>query len=90
MFEYAESAEDGLKVIIAGAGGAAHLPGMIASIPLCQFSVPIATEHLHGQDSLLAIVQMPKGIPVELCHRQCWSCNAITGMQFSKYNQLSP
>lgn len=66
MFEYAESAESrGLKVIIAGAGGAAHLPGMLASktiVPI--LGVPIASKHLHGQDSLLSIVQMPKGIPV--------------------------
>lgn len=66
MFEYAESAESReLKVIIAGAGGAAHLPGMIASktiVPV--LGVPIASKHLHGQDSLLSIVQMPKGIPV--------------------------
>lgn len=66
MFEYAESAESrGLKVIIAGAGGAAHLPGMLASktiVPV--LGVPIASRHLNGQDSLLSIVQMPKGIPV--------------------------
>lgn len=66
MFEYAEMAEShGLKVIIAGAGGAAHLPGMIASktiVPV--LGVPIPSKHLHGQDSLLSIVQMPKGIPV--------------------------
>lgn len=66
MFEYAKSAEDkGLKVIIAGAGGAAHLPGMIASktiVPV--LGVPVQSKHLNGQDSLLSIVQMPKGIPV--------------------------
>lgn len=66
MFEYAESAEaHGLKVIIAGAGGAAHLPGMLASktiVPV--LGVPIPSKHLQGQDSLLSIVQMPKGIPV--------------------------
>jgi 5-(carboxyamino)imidazole ribonucleotide mutase len=66
MFEYAESArERGLKCIIAGAGGAAHLPGMIASkttIPV--LGVPVPTKHLAGQDSLYSIVQMPKGIPV--------------------------
>jgi len=66
MFEYAESADDrGLKVIIAGAGGAAHLPGMVASktiVPV--LGVPIASTYLKGQDSLLSIVQMPKGIPV--------------------------
>ena len=66
MFEYAESAKQrGLKCIIAGAGGAAHLPGMIASkttIPV--LGVPVPTKHLAGQDSLYSIVQMPKGIPV--------------------------
>ncbi len=66
MFEYAEAAEShGLKVIIAGAGGAAHLPGMIASktiVPV--IGVPVSSKHLNGQDSLLSIVQMPKGIPV--------------------------
>jgi 5-(carboxyamino)imidazole ribonucleotide mutase len=66
MFEYAESAMDrGLKCIIAGAGGAAHLPGMIASkttIPV--LGVPVPSKHLAGQDSLYSIVQMPKGIPV--------------------------
>ena len=66
MFEYAESARDrGLKCIIAGAGGAAQLPGMIASkttIPV--LGVPVPSKHLAGQDSLYSIVQMPKGIPV--------------------------
>ena len=66
MFDYAESARDrGLKCIIAGAGGAAHLPGMIASkttIPV--LGVPVPSKHLAGQDSLYSIVQMPKGIPV--------------------------
>ena len=66
MFEYAESARDrGLACIIAGAGGAAHLPGMLASkttIPV--LGVPVPSRHLAGQDSLYSIVQMPKGIPV--------------------------
>jgi len=66
MFEYAESARArGLKCIIAGAGGAAHLPGMIASkTTLPVLGVPVPTKHLAGQDSLYSIVQMPKGIPV--------------------------
>ena len=67
MFEYAQSARArGLKVIIAAAGGAAHLPGMIASLtPLPVIGVPIrAKESLQGLDSLLSIVQMPTGIPV--------------------------
>jgi 5-(carboxyamino)imidazole ribonucleotide mutase len=66
MFEYAESArERGLACIIAGAGGSAHLPGMIASkTTLPVLGVPVPTRHLAGQDSLYSIVQMPKGIPV--------------------------
>src|SRR5687767_7470063 len=66
MFEYAETAaERGLKVIIAGAGGAAHLPGMVASITtLPVIGVPVPTKALSGQDSLYSIVQMPAGIPV--------------------------
>ena len=66
MFQFAENAEsEGIKVIIAGAGGAAHLPGMVAaktSLPV--LGVPIPSKHLQGQDSLLSIVQMPRGIPV--------------------------
>src|SRR5271155_282341 len=66
LFDYAESAiERGLRVIIAGAGGAAHLPGMIAAktvVPV--LGVPIPATALQGMDSLLSIVQMPKGIPV--------------------------
>jgi len=66
LFEYAKGAAlRGLEVIIAGAGGAAHLPGMIASqTHLPVIGVPIPTEHLGGMDSLLSMVQMPKGIPV--------------------------
>jgi 5-(carboxyamino)imidazole ribonucleotide mutase len=66
MFEYAQSArERGLAVIIAGAGGAAHLPGMLASkTTLPVLGVPVPSRHLAGQDSLYSIVQMPKGIPV--------------------------
>jgi 5-(carboxyamino)imidazole ribonucleotide mutase len=66
MAEYAEAARDrGLKCIIAGAGGAAHLPGMIASMTtLPVLGVPVPSRHLAGQDSLYSIVQMPKGIPV--------------------------
>ena len=66
MFEYAEQARArGLKAIIAGAGGAAHLPGMIAAkttVPV--LGVPVASRHLQGVDSLHSIVQMPKGVPV--------------------------
>ncbi|EAV47631.1 MAG: 5-(carboxyamino)imidazole ribonucleotide mutase [Nitrosomonadales bacterium] len=66
MFEFAENAsKNGFKIIIAGAGGAAHLPGMVASKTILPvLGVPIPTKHLEGQDSLLSIVQMPKGIPV--------------------------
>jgi len=66
MFDYARSAEGrGLKVIIAGAGGAAHLPGMTASLTaLPVLGVPVESHALKGQDSLLSIVQMPAGIPV--------------------------
>jgi 5-(carboxyamino)imidazole ribonucleotide mutase len=66
MVEYAKTAhERGIKVIIAGAGGAAHLPGMVASLtPLPVIGVPVMTKTLQGIDSLYSIVQMPKGIPV--------------------------
>ena len=66
MFAYAEAArERGIRMIIAGAGGAAHLPGMLASksvIPV--LGVPVPSKYLRGEDSLLSIVQMPKGVPV--------------------------
>ena len=66
MFAFAETArERGIRAIIAGAGGAAHLPGMIAAktiVPV--FGVPVPSKYLRGEDSLLSIVQMPKGIPV--------------------------
>jgi 5-(carboxyamino)imidazole ribonucleotide mutase len=66
MFAYAESARQrGLRAIIAGAGGAAHLPGMVAAktiVPV--LGVPVPSKYLRGEDSLLSIVQMPKGIPV--------------------------
>ncbi len=66
MVEYATTAHQrGLKVIIAGAGGAAHLPGMVASLtPLPVIGVPVPSRHLKGVDSLYSIVQMPAGIPV--------------------------
>ena len=66
LYDYAQSAKArGLKVIIAGAGGAAHLPGMTASLtPLPVLGVPIKSKELKGLDSLLSIVQMPKGVPV--------------------------
>jgi 5-(carboxyamino)imidazole ribonucleotide mutase len=66
MVDYAQNAHlRGLKVIIAGAGGAAHLPGMVASLtPLPVIGVPVSSRHLQGVDSLYSIVQMPRGIPV--------------------------
>lgn len=66
MFDYAERAEPrGLRAIVAGAGGAAHLPGMLAAKTLVPvLGVPVASRHLSGQDSLLSIVQMPAGVPV--------------------------
>ncbi len=66
MFQYAETARArGIKAIIAGAGGAAHLPGMVAAkttVPV--LGVPVPSKYLRGEDSLLSIVQMPKGVPV--------------------------
>ena len=66
MFEYAEGAiARGIRVLIAGAGGAAHLPGMLAAkTPLPVLGVPVPSKYLRGEDSLYSIVQMPKGIPV--------------------------
>jgi phosphoribosylaminoimidazole carboxylase PurE protein len=66
LFEYAETARDrGIRVIVAGAGGAAHLPGMLAAkTTLPVIGVPVPTQHLGGLDSLLSIVQMPRGVPV--------------------------
>jgi len=66
MFAFAENAaSEGVQVIIAGAGGAAHLPGMVAAkTTLPVLGVPVPSKHLQGQDSLLSIVQMPKGVPV--------------------------
>ncbi|CAM3856187.1 5-(carboxyamino)imidazole ribonucleotide mutase [Isoptericola cucumis] len=66
MIEYGRSAaERGLRVLVAGAGGAAHLPGMLASVtPLPVIGVPVPLRHLDGMDSLLSIVQMPAGVPV--------------------------
>jgi len=66
MFEYgASAAERGLRAIIAGAGGAAHLPGMMAALTeVPVFGVPVPSKYLRGEDSLLSIVQMPKGVPV--------------------------
>ncbi len=65
MFKYAQDSEERLEVIIAGAGGAAHLPGMVAAItPLPVIGVPVRTSSLQGLDSLLSIVQMPAGVPV--------------------------
>lgn len=77
MLEYGRGAvRRGLQVIIAGAGGAAHLPGMLASVtPLPVIGVPVPLKHLDGMDSLLSIVQMPAGVPVA-CVGVGNSCNA--------------
>ena len=66
LYDYAKGAKErGLKVIVAGAGGAAHLPGMTAALtPLPVLGVPVESRALHGQDSLLSIAQMPGGVPV--------------------------
>jgi len=66
MVEYGRHAlARGLRAIVAGAGGAAHLPGMLAALtPVPVFGVPVASRHLRGEDSLLSIVQMPRGVPV--------------------------
>lgn len=66
MYDYGKTASDrGLEVIIAGAGGAAHLPGMLASLtPLPVVGVPVVLKHLDGMDSMMSIVQMPRGTPV--------------------------
>ena len=66
LYEFARGARgEGFKIIIAGAGGAAHLPGMVAALtPLPVFGVPVQSKALSGQDSLLSIVQMPAGVPV--------------------------
>ena len=79
LFEYAESARDrGLVCIIAGAGGAAHLPGMLAAkTTLPVLGVPVPSKHLKGKDSLLSIVQMPRGIPVAtFAIGEAGACNA--------------
>jgi 5-(carboxyamino)imidazole ribonucleotide mutase len=66
MYQYAETARArGLRAIVAGAGGAAHLPGMLAAMTIVPvFGVPVPSKYLRGEDSLLSIVQMPKGVPV--------------------------
>lgn len=78
MLDYAKGAADrGVEVIIAGAGGAAHLPGMVASAtPLPVIGVPVPLKHLDGMDSLLSIVQMPAGIPWRRCP---WAAPATPG-----------
>ena len=96
LFEYAEAAEaKGLKVIIGGAGGAAHLPGMLAAkTPVPVLGVPIQSKALSGQDSLLSIVQMPAGIPVgTLAIGKAGAVNSallaatIVGNEFPKYRE---
>ncbi|MFW0858678.1 MAG: 5-(carboxyamino)imidazole ribonucleotide mutase [Dehalococcoidia bacterium] len=92
MFQYARQAEGkGIEVIIAGAGGAAHLPGMVASItPLPVIGVPIETTPLKGLDSLYSIVQMPAGVPVATVGINNGHNAAILAMQILgvKYPQI--
>jgi len=96
LFEYASEAENrGIEVIIAGAGGAAHLPGMVASkTVLPVLGVPVQSKALNGMDSLLSIVQMPAGIPVgSLAIGKAGAVNAallaasILGNRYSEYRQ---
>ncbi len=96
MFQYAETAQErGIKVIIAGAGGAAHLPGMVAAkTVLPVIGVPVQSKALNGLDSLLSIVQMPGGVPVAtVAIGNAGATNAgllaasILGTQFPEYNQ---
>lgn len=94
LFDYAKSAvERGLEVIIAGAGGAAHLPGMLASqTPLPVLGVPVPSKALNGLDSLLSIVQMPAGVPVgTLAIGRAGAVNAAllaAGMLGNKYPEV--
>nr|WP_301553614.1 5-(carboxyamino)imidazole ribonucleotide mutase [Desulfuribacillus alkaliarsenatis] len=96
MFNYAETAKDrGIEVIIAGAGGAAHLPGMVASkTELPVIGVPVKSSNLNGLDSLLSIVQMPGGIPVAtVAIGKAGATNAgilaaqILGIKYPEYQQ---
>lgn len=96
MAEYAKTAEDrGLEVIIAGAGGAAHLPGMTASHTLLPvLGVPVQSKALNGQDSLLSIVQMPAGIPVSTfaigragAVNAALEAAAILGIKYPEYRE---
>ena len=96
MFDFATNAKDeGFKVIIAGAGGAAHLPGMTAALtPLPVFGVPVQSKTMSGQDSLYSIVQMPAGIPVgTLAIGKAGAINAallsasILGGKYPEYHQ---
>jgi 5-(carboxyamino)imidazole ribonucleotide mutase len=91
MVEFANQAYDrGIKVIIAGAGGAAHLPGMVAALtPLPVIGVPIATKYLQGLDSLYSIVQMPKGIPVATVAIGNAENAALLGIQILAIHNLS-
>jgi 5-(carboxyamino)imidazole ribonucleotide mutase len=82
MAEFAKSArKKGIRVIIAGAGGAAHLPGMVAALTeLPVIGVPVPIGHLHGQDALLSIVQMPKGVPVAtVAIGNAWNAGILAG-----------
>jgi 5-(carboxyamino)imidazole ribonucleotide mutase len=85
MVDYAQSAAArGLRTIITGAGGAAHLPGMVAALtPLPVIGVPVPLKYLDGMDSLLSIVQMPAGVPVGRCARR-WPTSRRTWRSWSR------
>ena len=92
FFEYAQTAEErGVKVIIAGAGMAAHLPGMCAALfPMPVIGIPMHTTSLGGRDSLYSIVQMPSGIPVDRCDQRRCKRRYSGGEDFSGFRSGAP
>lgn len=92
MIQYALTARQrGIKVIIAGAGGAAHLPGMVASLTeLPVIGVPVTSSKLNGLDSLLSIVQMPKGVPVAtVAVEQAYNAGILAAQILGKFKEVS-
>jgi 5-(carboxyamino)imidazole ribonucleotide mutase len=91
LFKYAETArERGLRVIIAGAGGAAHLPGMLAAKTLVPvLGVPVAATQLNGLDSLLSIVQMPRGVPVGTANAALLAAEILAATDKALYKRLA-
>jgi len=92
MYEYAKTAEErGIKVIIAGAGGAAHLPGMVSSLTCIPvIGVPIKTRALDGLDSLLSIVQMPYGVPVATVGiNDAVNAGLVAARMLKRYNSVA-